>query len=212
MASWNRRTVPSGMFGVLSNTKSWVCSSSLSGIFSPGTSSSLMARPRTSLMASDCGLALAFDVRTHTRYDRASAKTPTRSSAGRSGASSLASRGSSSSVEGCMRLTLLPAASHGCVGGTRVPSIRAGDRRPRTALLSPFDSLFANRAVPNRLWGFGIRNERYIPKDKRHGPPTHRTRRTARREDTDELRRQLAAATGEILVLRERLRMLDNRD
>jgi len=78
--------------------------------------------------------------------------------------------------------------------------------------LSPFDSLFANRAVPNRLWGFGIRNERYIPKDKRHGPPTHRTRRTARREDTDELRRQLAAATGEILVLRERLRMLDNRD
>ncbi len=76
------------MLGVLSSTKSWVFASSLSGIFSPGKSSSLMARPRTSRMASDCGLALAFDVRTHTRYDRASAKTPTRSSAGRSGATS----------------------------------------------------------------------------------------------------------------------------
>jgi hypothetical protein len=31
------------------------------------------------------------------------------------------------------------------------------------------------------------------------------------RHDTEELRRQLAAATGEILVLRERVRMLDNR-
>lgn len=37
----------------------------------------------------------------------------------------------------------------------------------RTVFLSPFDGLIADRRRTERLWGFGFKNEMYVPKDKR---------------------------------------------
>jgi len=48
--------------------------------------------------------------------------------------------------------------------------LEAGDWRPRTTLLSPFDNLIINRERTERLFGFSFRLEIYVPKTaRRHG-------------------------------------------
>ena len=45
--------------------------------------------------------------------------------------------------------------------------LQAGDWRPRTTLLSPFDNLIINRERTERLFGFSFRMEIYVPKAAR---------------------------------------------
>lgn len=45
--------------------------------------------------------------------------------------------------------------------------LEAGDWRPRTTLLSPFDNLIINRERTERLFGFSFRMEIYVPKAAR---------------------------------------------
>jgi hypothetical protein len=67
---------------MLTIRKSCVVGSSLSAMRVPGTSRSLMAQPRRSLIASDCGVPLAFENRTQASKLRGCANTPTRSGSG----------------------------------------------------------------------------------------------------------------------------------